>query len=182
MFFCVLRRFSPANLTEISFRNCPRRHFWKNPLAKNPQNAAADQSKRHFRDSRAFLRKDREGHHSDNAVKRGNHLRCNKSALCIAAICVAAMWCTKHDTYTYIFESFFRIRSAMQPVRTVEIPELWLKMLRCSSASPLTRGYFPNRVRPALSSGGMDWRACGTTNFYANKNPPPIRADLLESE
>ena len=39
VFFCVLRWFSPANLTEISFRNCPSSAgiFWKTPLAKNPK-------------------------------------------------------------------------------------------------------------------------------------------------
>ena len=39
VFFCVLRRFSPANLTEISFRNCPSNAgiFLKTPLAKNPK-------------------------------------------------------------------------------------------------------------------------------------------------
>ena len=38
VFFCVLRWFSPANLTDISFRNCPSNAgiFW-NPLAKNPK-------------------------------------------------------------------------------------------------------------------------------------------------
>ena len=43
VFFCVLRRFSPANLTEISFRNCHSNAgiFWKTPSRK-PQNAAAD--------------------------------------------------------------------------------------------------------------------------------------------
>ena len=33
VFFCVLSGFSPANLTEISFRNCPSNAgiFWKTP-------------------------------------------------------------------------------------------------------------------------------------------------------
>ena len=37
----------------------------------------------------------REGHHSDDAVKGGHELRCEKIALCIAAFRVAALWCTK---------------------------------------------------------------------------------------
>ena len=44
--------------------------------------------------SRAML-KNREGHHSDDAVKKGYELRCEKIALCIAAFRVAALWCTK---------------------------------------------------------------------------------------
>ena len=44
--------------------------------------------------SRAML-KNREGHHSDDAVKKGCELRCEKIALCIAAFRVAALWCTK---------------------------------------------------------------------------------------
>ena len=40
--------------------------------------------------------KNREGHHSDDAVKRGGYeLRYEKIALCIAAFRVAALWCTK---------------------------------------------------------------------------------------
>ena len=37
--FCVLRWFSPANLTEISFRNCPSNAgiFWKTPSRKPPK-------------------------------------------------------------------------------------------------------------------------------------------------
>ena len=37
--FCVLSRFSPANLTEISFRNCPSNAgiFWKTPSRKTPK-------------------------------------------------------------------------------------------------------------------------------------------------
>ena len=37
--FCVLRWFSPANLTEISFRNCPSNAgiFWKTPSRKAPK-------------------------------------------------------------------------------------------------------------------------------------------------
>ena len=35
-------------------------------------------------------------HHSDVSIKyRGHCMRCKKSTFCIAAICVAAMWCTK---------------------------------------------------------------------------------------
>ena len=39
VFFCVLRWFSPANLTEISFRNCPSNAgiFWKTPSRKTPK-------------------------------------------------------------------------------------------------------------------------------------------------
>ena len=39
MFFCVLSGFSPANLTEISFRNCPSNAgiFWKTPSRKTPK-------------------------------------------------------------------------------------------------------------------------------------------------
>ena len=39
VFFCVLSGFSPANLTEISFRNCPSNGgiFWKTPLRKTPK-------------------------------------------------------------------------------------------------------------------------------------------------
>ena len=44
--------------------------------------------------SRAML-KNGEGHHSDDAVKEGYELRCEKIALCIAAFRVAALWCTK---------------------------------------------------------------------------------------
>ena len=44
--------------------------------------------------SRAML-KNREGHHSDDAVKKGYELRCEKIALCITAFRVAALWCTK---------------------------------------------------------------------------------------
>ena len=44
--------------------------------------------------SRAML-KNREEHHSDDAVKKGYELRCEKIALCIAAFRVAALWCTK---------------------------------------------------------------------------------------
>ena len=43
---------------------------------------------------RAML-KNREGHHSDDAVKKGYGSRCEQLALCIAAFCVAALWCTK---------------------------------------------------------------------------------------
>ena len=39
--------------------------------------------------------KNREGHHSDGAVKRGYELRCEKIALCITAFRGAALWCTK---------------------------------------------------------------------------------------
>ena len=46
--------------------------------------------------SRAML-KNREGHHSDDAVKKGvwYESRCEKIALWIAAFRVAALWCTK---------------------------------------------------------------------------------------
>ena len=44
--------------------------------------------------SRAML-KNREGHHSDDAVKKGYELRSEKIALCIAAFRVAVLWCTK---------------------------------------------------------------------------------------
>ena len=39
VFFCVLSGFSPANLTEISFRNCPSNAgiFWKTPSRKTPK-------------------------------------------------------------------------------------------------------------------------------------------------
>ena len=39
VFFCVLRWFSPANLTEISFRNCPSNAviFWRTPSRKTPK-------------------------------------------------------------------------------------------------------------------------------------------------
>ena len=39
VFFCALRWFSPANLTEISFRNCPSKAgiFWKTPSRKTPK-------------------------------------------------------------------------------------------------------------------------------------------------
>ena len=47
--------------------------------------------------SRAML-KNGEGHHSDDAVKKGCELRCKKIALCIAAFRVAALWCTKLPT------------------------------------------------------------------------------------
>ena len=48
---------------------------------------------------KTFLRamlKNREGHHSDDAVKKGDmDSVVKKLALCIAALCVAALWCTK---------------------------------------------------------------------------------------
>ena len=37
VFFCVLRWFSPANLTEISFGNCHAGIFWKTPSRKTPK-------------------------------------------------------------------------------------------------------------------------------------------------
>ena len=37
----------------------------------------------------------RVSHHSDDTIKLGKSLALQKNALCIAAICVAAMWCTK---------------------------------------------------------------------------------------
>ena len=55
--------------------------------------------------------KNREEHHSDDAVKKGYELRCEKIALCIAAFCVAALWCTKVGWGEGGFQSSPRARS-----------------------------------------------------------------------
>ena len=63
--------------------------------------------------SRAML-KNRERHRSDDAVKRGYELRCEKIALCIAAFRVAALWCTK-AVFALFLRKYCRIHKNYRP-------------------------------------------------------------------
>ena len=96
--------------------------------------------------SRAML-KNREGHHSDDAVKKGKSLAfCKKSVLCIAAFRVAALWCTKFWT--------------SQPLNKAGEP-----------STPLHKGVWA--VRVSVSWGGQPNRttclALGGINFSSKR-------------
>ena len=59
--------------------------------------------------------KNREGPHSDDAVKKGG-MNCDveKLALCIAAFRVAALWCTENERFPF-FPRDFRASAQKNP-------------------------------------------------------------------